>query len=146
VDASSYGAVLQHYVKKRQWFEAIDFVRYYREHFMWKSGLSVLLIFTVFCSAPSGQTQSTPAKHTGRGDVHAGQDLFTQKCFQCHSVNEGQVRLGPSLFGEMKGPDPKKTAAEIRGILKDGKGKMPSFKEVLTQKDTDDLIAYLHTL
>jgi mono/diheme cytochrome c family protein len=87
-----------------------------------------------------------PASHKGMGDPHAGQQVFTQNCFQCHSANEGQVRFGPSLYGEMKGTPPKKSATQIRGILSDGKGKMPSFKQKLTQQDMDNLIAYLHTL
>jgi mono/diheme cytochrome c family protein len=85
-------------------------------------------------------------KHKGTGDAHAGQQVFTQNCFQCHSSNEGQVRFGPSLYGEMKGTPPKKSATQIRGILSDGRGKMPSFKQKLTQEDVDNLIAYLHTL
>lgn len=61
-------------------------------------------------------------------------------------MNEGQVRFGPSLYGEMKGTPPKKSATQIRTILSEGKGKMPSFKEKLTKEDVDNLIAYLHTL
>ena len=65
---------------------------------------------------------------------------------QCHSTNEGQVIFGPSLYAEMKKPQGKKTAAEIRVILTEGKGKMPPFKDKLTAEETDKLIAYLHTL
>jgi mono/diheme cytochrome c family protein len=78
--------------------------------------------------------------------VHAGQQVFTQRCFQCHSVLPDQVRFGPSLYGEMKKPHPKKTEAQIRAILINGNGKMPSFKDVLTKEDTDNLLAYLHSL
>ena len=78
--------------------------------------------------------------------IHAGQDIFSQHCMQCHSTNEGQVMLGPSLYGEMKKPQGKKTSVEIRAILKSGKGKMPSFKDSLTPEDTDKLLAYLRTL
>jgi mono/diheme cytochrome c family protein len=79
-------------------------------------------------------------------DVRAGEEIFVQKCFQCHSVLEGQVRFGPSLYGEMKRPHPKKTAAEIRTILMNGKGKMPPFHDALTQDDTDRLLAYIESL
>jgi mono/diheme cytochrome c family protein len=82
----------------------------------------------------------------GHANVQDGEAIFVKKCFQCHSVLEGQTRLGPSLYREMKGSHPKRTATEVRGILKDGKGKMPSFSESLTREDTDNLLAYLRSL
>jgi mono/diheme cytochrome c family protein len=103
-----------------------------------------LLITSVICSSPKTQAQSTADKNAAM--VHAGQDIYTHKCLQCHSVNEGEVRLGPSLYGEMKKPHPKKSATEIRTILENGKGKMPSFKDKLTKQDIDNLLAYLHTV
>jgi len=78
--------------------------------------------------------------------VHAGQAIFAQNCMQCHSVNQGQVMFGPSLYAEMKKPQGKKSSSEVRTIIKNGKGKMPAFGEKLTPDDTDKLLAYLHTL
>lgn len=103
-----------------------------------------LLIASVICSSPKTQAQSSADKTATM--VHAGQDIYTHRCLQCHSVNEGEVRLGPSLYGEMKKPHPKKSTTEIRTILQNGKGKMPSFKDKLTKQDIDNLLAYLHTL
>ena len=74
--------------------------------------------------------------------VHAGQDVFTAKCGQCHTTQADQVRLGPSLYHEMK----KKSDAQVREILKNGKGKMPSFDGKLTPQETSNLLAYLHTV
>ncbi len=78
--------------------------------------------------------------------VQAGEQVFTQRCFQCHSVLPDQVKFGPSLSGEMRNSPHKKTAAQIRMILRDGKNKMPSFKDILTNEDTDHLLSYLHSL
>ena len=78
--------------------------------------------------------------------VQAGQDLFTQKCMACHSVIEGQPTFGPNLYREMKKPQGKKSSAEIRELLMNGKGKMPPFKDKLTPEDTANLLAYLRTL
>ena len=78
--------------------------------------------------------------------VHTGQQVYTQKCFQCHSVVPDQVRFGPSLYGELNKPHPRKTDVQVRTILENGKGKMPSFKDALSQQDTDNLLAYLHSL
>jgi mono/diheme cytochrome c family protein len=46
----------------------------------------------------------------------------------------------------MKKAQGKKSSAEIRAIIKNGKGKMPAFGEKITPEDTDKLLAYLHTL
>jgi mono/diheme cytochrome c family protein len=113
--------------------------------FMFKVFAATFLFFGTLCSFPTAQAQ-TPAAPKGAGNAHVGEEVFTKRCFQCHSVIEGQVRFGPSLFGVMKGPHPRKTAPEIRTILKDGKNKMPPFKDILTEEDTDNLLAYLHTL
>ena len=89
---------------------------------------------------PTAATAYSPA------NVAAGQQVFSQRCMQCHSVAEGEVRFGPSLYGVMKGPHPRKTPAQVREILHDGKNKMPSFKDVLTPEEVDHVIAYLHSL
>jgi mono/diheme cytochrome c family protein len=113
--------------------------------FMFKVFAATLLAVGAlsFSSIVQAQHSATPKS---AGNVHAGEEVFTKRCFQCHSVQEGQVRFGPSLFGVMKGPHPRKTAPEIREILKNGKNKMPSFNGILTEEDTDNLLAYLHSL
>jgi len=97
----------------------------------------------VLCASipPSAQPSAsyTPA------NAHAGEQVFLQRCFQCHSVNPGEVRIGPTLFHVMKGPKAV-SAAQIRIQLRDGKGKMPPFKDILTPDDVNHIIAYLHSL
>jgi mono/diheme cytochrome c family protein len=105
---------------------------------MWVTAAALLSAKGSRAQAPKAAKDSAAA--------HAGQDLFTQKCILCHSVNEGQVMFGPSLYQVMKKPVGKKSAAEIRTILQDGKGKMPPFKDKLTPEDVNNLLAYLHTL
>lgn len=105
---------------------------------------AALLIVSAVCTPPLTQAQSSADKNTAA--VHAGQDIYTHKCLQCHSVNEGEIRFGPSLYGEMKKPNPKKSAPEVRTILENGKGKMPSFQDKLMKQDIDNLLAYLRTL
>jgi len=112
---------------------------------------SAVALFTVCLSiclgvAVLGLPQRSQAEPSTAVMVHAGQEIFTGKCLQCHSINQGQVSFGPSLYGEMKKPKPKKSAAEIRAILKNGKGKMPSFQDKLTPEDVNNLMAYLRTL
>jgi mono/diheme cytochrome c family protein len=108
------------------------------------TSMAIFLAVAIVCSTQNSQAQTSADKNAAM--VHAGQEIYVHKCFQCHSVNEGEVRLGPSFYGEMKKPHPKKSATEIRAILKNGKGKMPSFQDKLTQQDTDNLLAYIRTL
>jgi mono/diheme cytochrome c family protein len=42
-------------------------------------------------------------------------------------------------------PQPKLTDAQIRTILRDGKGKMPPVKD-LSKEDMDNLLAYIRSL
>jgi cytochrome c551 len=99
---------------------------------------TLTLLYPISSRAEGTKTANSAAT------VQAGQDIFQQRCMQCHSVVAGQAMFGPSLFHEMKKPHG--SASDIRTILQNGKGKMPSFKDRLTPEDTNNLLAYLHTL
>jgi mono/diheme cytochrome c family protein len=96
-----------------------------------------LLVGSVTAYAQAGDAKQQAAR--------AGQQVFSQRCMMCHSVNKDQVMLGPSLWSEMTHSPHKKSAAEIRDILKHGKGKMPPAGG-LTDDDVANLLAYLHSL
>ena len=105
-----------------------------------------MVLITAAFTAPSRSHAQTETAAATKPTAHAGEAVFTQRCFACHSVIQDQVRFGPSLYHVMTPPHPRKTAAQIRTILKEGNGKMPSFKDILTPEDTDNLLAYLRTL
>jgi mono/diheme cytochrome c family protein len=107
--------------------------------------VAIFLTVATWSSSRSSQAQASEAEKNA-ASVHAGEEIFIQNCHQCHAVFEGQYSVGPNLHLEMKKPHPKKSAVEIRAILKNGKGKMPSFADKLTEEDTDDLLAYIRTL
>lgn len=119
---------------------------------MSKSIIAVSLTLVLFCAASAALVQAAPAPAPAPDPaaVHAGQQVFLKNCFPCHSTAEGQQKVGPSLFHVNSGPRPRVSAATIRSYLANGHsgsiGVMPSFKGILTEKDTDDLLAYLHTL
>jgi mono/diheme cytochrome c family protein len=121
---------------------------------MLKPLVATSLTLALFCAATATQLNAAgapaaPASAT-HGDAQAGQQVFLKNCFTCHSTADGQQKVGPSLFHVNQGPHPRRSATEIRGILQNGKkgtiGQMPSFKDLLTKEDTDNLLAYLHTL
>jgi len=101
--------------------------------------LSILCAPTPSLAQKSDVAAYTPA------NVHAGEQVFLQKCFQCHSVNKDEVRVGPSLYSVMKGSH-SETAAQVRSQIVDGKGRMPPFKGLLTPEEVDHVVAYLHSL
>ncbi|MEO6803165.1 MAG: c-type cytochrome [Granulicella sp.] len=103
-------------------------------------------------TAKTAKTTKTAAKATSTDPaaIHAGQQVFLKNCFPCHSTNEGQQKVGPSLYHVNSGAHPRVPAATIRGYLLNGHsgpiGVMPSFKGILTEQDTDNLLAYVHSL
>ena len=101
-----------------------------------------LALFLPACGA-LGQAAHAPEK---AGNAHAGEEVFQQRCMPCHSIVEGELRVGPSLYHVTRGPKVRETPAQIRVILKNGRNKMPSFKDILTEQDTDNLIAYVKSL
>ena len=78
--------------------------------------------------------------------IQAGQQVYIERCMQCHSVNKDQVLLGPSLWGEMTKSPHKKTAAQIRALIQNGKGKMPPWKSILSDDDVNNVLAYVRSL
>lgn len=95
--------------------------------------------------APMSQAQ-TGSVHPVSPKVRAGQAQFEKTCMQCHATVEGQVSFGPNLHGVLKGPHSRKTTADVRLQIKNGKGKMPGFGEKLTAPEIDDIITYMKTL
>jgi mono/diheme cytochrome c family protein len=87
--------------------------------------------------------ESAPAISTAAYD---GEQVFTQRCSQCHAVYEGQGSFGPNLYHETRKTTDRKNATQIRKIIVEGKGKMPAFKEKLTDDQVKELLAYIRTL
>jgi mono/diheme cytochrome c family protein len=108
------------------------------------AALAGTLALCLFAYPAPSQAKASSAAYTP-ANVHAGEQVFLQRCFACHSINQGETRIGPSLFHVMKGPKAV-SAAAIHIQLRDGKGKMPPFKDILTPDDVDHVIAYLHSL
>ena len=52
-------------------------------------------------------------------DATAGERLFRQRCGSCHSVQEGQNRVGPHLFGVIGRPAASVEGARYSPALRD---------------------------
>ena len=80
----------------------------------------------------------------------AGRQVYDQRCERCHQAYSSKDLQGPSLkqlYRKTYLPSGAPANDErVSEVIKYGRSKMPGFGSVLTQKQIDDLIAYLHTL
>jgi len=92
---------------------------------------------------------STALIAAGKGDAAKGNAVFEQ-CGVCHNADSTEKKMGPGLKGLFKkdkmSNDKKPTEANIRTKIDEGGNGMPPYKDLLSDQEKDDLIAYLKTL
>ena len=68
--------------------------------------------------------------------------VFQKNCAKCHGKTaEGRHFGGPSLF-----LDKPTSAADLRGLISDGKGRMPKYSSKLTPEEIDTLVQQIEGL
>jgi cytochrome c len=84
-----------------------------------------------------------------KGDAEKGKNVF-QQCAVCHNADTDEKKVGPSLKGLFQRGKLKNgkrvTPESVLAVIDNGGGGMPSFADVLTQAEKDNLIAYLQTI
>jgi cytochrome c len=94
-------------------------------------------------------TGSIAALAAGKGDAAKGKEVFVQ-CAVCHNADSTDKKMGPGLKGLFKrdklANGKKITDATVRDQIEQGGNGMPSYKDMLSDTEKDDLIAYLKTL
>ena len=85
-------------------------------------------------SAPSFAAKGDPAK---------GKEVFEQ-CSACHNADSEEKKMGPGLKGLFASK--KITEAKVRAKIDEGGNGMPAYKDILSQEEKDDVVAYLKTL
>jgi cytochrome c len=92
---------------------------------------------------------SIAALAAGKGDAAKGKEVFEQ-CAVCHNADSTDKKMGPGLKGLFKrdklANGKKITDATVRDQIEQGGNGMPSYKDMLSDTEKDDLIAYLKTL
>jgi cytochrome c len=84
-----------------------------------------------------------------KGDPAKGKEVF-QQCSVCHNADSTEKKMGPGLKGlfsrdkMLNGKKP--TEANVRAKIDEGGNGMPAYKDMLSDEEKDDLIAYLKTL
>ena len=131
---------------------------------MFRKIVIVLALFGYLLAACSGQSNST---NTRVGDSTAGKLLFNQGtissvpgCIICHSIEAGQVKVGPSL-ADIANTAKKRVKGQtgeeyLRASILDPNAYTvqgyptsimnQTYKDLLTDSQVNDLVAYLLTL
>ena len=89
------------------------------------------------------------AQSASKGDAAKGKETFEQ-CAMCHNVDTDEKKMGPSLKGLFKrktlqSGKPVNDENVVNQINNGGNG-MPPYKDMLSQDEKANLLAYLHTL
>lgn len=83
------------------------------------------------------------------GDAAKGKEVFDQ-CSVCHNADSTDTKIGPGLKGLFKkdklANGKPATEANVRTQVDEGGNGMPSYKDILSDQEKNDLIAYLKTL
>jgi len=113
--------------------------------------MAVALALSVAVSVGSAQKGKKGKKEATAvaGDVAKGKDLFEGKCMVCHNPDSNEKKIGPGLKGVKDGKLPsgkEATYAVIIEIVNAGGGGMPAYKDLLTDEEKNDVIAYVMTL
>lgn len=109
----------------------------------------ILAIFTLFALAVAGcggadhGAETLPVERyegpIGSSDIELGADVYQRSCNGCHPG--GERGYGPALANH---PHP---VAEVRKVVREGQGKMPSFgEEKISHEQLEALLAYLDTI
>jgi mono/diheme cytochrome c family protein len=93
---------------------------------------------------------ATAGLAAGKIDPEKGKAVFAQQCGVCHIADSDVKKMGPGLKGLFKrdklANGKKPTEANVRAKVEAGGNGMPAYKDMLSDAEKDNLIAYLKTL
>jgi cytochrome c len=96
-----------------------------------------------------GALAAGPTMAYAAGSADKGKEVFDQ-CSVCHNADSTEVKIGPGLKGLFKHDKlvngKPVNEANVRAKIDEGGNGMPSYKDILSNQEKDDVIAYLKTL
>ena len=100
--------------------------------------------------ALAGSAAGLAQKKGGKApDPAKGKEIF-ERCTVCHNATTDEKKIGPSLkglFGKAKLPSGKKLSDQnVLNQINQGGNGMPSFKDMLSDEEKANVLAYLKTL
>lgn len=96
-------------------------------------------------------TTTLYGQNPAKGDAGKGKDIFDQQCGLCHDATTTDKKMGPGLKGLFKRPKLSTTGkptndANVLEKINEGGNGMPPEKDLLSDAEKADLLAYLKTL
>jgi cytochrome c len=111
--------------------------------------MNQLQIAALCAALAAGSSAALAADKKGGGDAAKGKEVFAQ-CSVCHNADSTEKKMGPGLkglFAKDKLTNGKKpTEANVQAKIDEGGNGMPAYKEMLSDAEKKDLLAYLKTL
>jgi len=84
-----------------------------------------------------------------KGDAAKGKEVFDQ-CSVCHNSDSTEVKMGPGLKGLFKraklNSGKPVNDANVLGQVNEGGNGMPAYKDILSDEEKTNVIAFLKTL
>jgi cytochrome c2 len=92
-----------------------------------------------------------PGLYAQKGDAKAGKEVFENNCSVCHNSDSTETKMGPGLKGISKRPKMSTTGkaptdANILEKISEGGNSMPPYKDVLSDEEKANVVAFLKTL
>jgi mono/diheme cytochrome c family protein len=85
-----------------------------------------------------------------KGTADKGKEAFEGQCSVCHNADSTEKKIGPGLKGLFKHDKlvngKPVNEANVRAKIDEGGNGMPGYKDILSDQERADLIAYLKTL
>ena len=114
----------------------------------------LFLLMTIALAALCGcnaERRKTDAELGLNAQQAAGRRIYDQYCDRCHEPYSTRGRKGPGLKGVFQNkylPISGLAANDERvtDIVRLGRKEMPGYAQTLNQQETEDLLAYMHTL
>jgi mono/diheme cytochrome c family protein len=101
------------------------------------------------CSAAVAVASLALAAPPKAGNAAKGKEVFEQ-CSVCHNADSTEKKMGPGLKGYSKlpkmGNGKPMSDANVVGKINEGGNGMPAYKDILSDQERADLMAYLKTL
>jgi cytochrome c len=111
--------------------------------------MNQLRMFAICAAFAASSTVALAADAKKAGNAAKGKEVFAQ-CAVCHHADSTEKKMGPGLKGLFKADKmangKKPTEANVRAKIDEGGNGMPAYKEMLSDGEKTDLVAYLKTL
>ena len=92
---------------------------------------------------------ASTAAFAQKGNAAKGKEVFDQ-CGVCHNADSAEKKIGPGLKGLFKRDKlvngKPVNDANVRAKIDEGGNGMPAYKDILSDQEKADVIAYLKTL